>query len=133
VWADLRVDDEDQRSGAPEDHLVVEGGVEEVDLAGEVTDLEADEGAAGHVLSADLVGALQEQGLVGRHLMENHLLDGGLLLLRPISRMRGLTSPFRGSLKPNTTGTEEPEMLQDEVLLHNRLIRGWGSTQCHDV
>lgn len=78
MWPDLWVDDKDQRSGASEDHFVVEGGVEEVYLTREVPDLEADEGAAGDVLPADLVGALQKQGLIGGHFMENHLLDGGL-------------------------------------------------------
>lgn len=72
----LGVDNENERSRAPEYHLVVEGGVEEIYLTRKVPDLEADEGAVGHVLSADLIGALQEQGLVGGHLVEDHLLDG---------------------------------------------------------
>lgn len=81
VWSSpshLGVNNEDQRSGASEDHFIIKRGLEKVDLSRKVPDLEADEGAAGHVLSADLVGALQEQGLAGGHLVENHLLDGRL-------------------------------------------------------
>lgn len=78
LWPDLRVDNKDKRAGSSEDHFVVKGGVEEVNLAWEVPDLEADKGAARDILSANLIGAFQEQGLVGRHFMENHLLDGGL-------------------------------------------------------
>ena len=55
----------------------VKSGVEEIDLAGKVPDLEADEGAVGDVLSANLIGALQEESLVGGHLVEHHFLDGG--------------------------------------------------------
>lgn len=78
LWPDLWVDDKDKSSSASKDHFIVKGGVKEVNLAGEVPDLEADKGAAGDILSADLIGALQEQGLTGGHFMENHLLDGGL-------------------------------------------------------
>lgn len=74
----LRVNNKDQCSGTSEDHFIIKRGLEKVDLSRKVPDLEADEGAAGHVLSADLVGALQEQGLAGGHLVENHLLDGRL-------------------------------------------------------
>lgn len=69
----LSVDDEDQGARSFEDHLTVEGGIEEVHLAGKVPDLEVDEGAAGNVVLVDFVGALQEQSLVGRHLVENDL------------------------------------------------------------
>lgn len=74
----LRVDDENKRPRAAEDHLVVEGRVEEIDLTRKIPDLEADERAVGHVLSADLISALQEQRLVGGHLVEDHFLDGRL-------------------------------------------------------
>lgn len=77
LWADLGVNDKDQRSGAPEDHFIIKSGVEKINLARKVPDLEADKGAAGHVFSADLIGALQEQRLAGGHFMEYHLLDGG--------------------------------------------------------
>jgi hypothetical protein len=30
-----------------------------------------------HLIFDDLRGALQEEGLVGRHLVEDHTLDGG--------------------------------------------------------
>lgn len=69
----LSIDDEYQGPGSSEDHLIVKGGVKEVDLAGEVPDLEVDERAAGDVVFVDLVGTLQEQGLIGRHFVENHL------------------------------------------------------------
>lgn len=69
----LSVNDEDQGTRSFEDHLAVEGGVEEVHLTGKVPDLEVDEGAAGNVVLVDFVGALQEQSLVGGHLVENDL------------------------------------------------------------
>lgn len=69
----LSVDDKYQGPSSPEDHLVVKGGIEEVHLAREVPDLEVDERAAGDVVLVDLVGALQEQSLVRRHFVENHL------------------------------------------------------------
>lgn len=74
----LWVDHENERSRATEYHLVVEGGVEEIDLSRKVPDLEADEGAVGYILSADLISALQEQSLIGGHLVEDHFLDGRL-------------------------------------------------------
>lgn len=74
----LGVDDEDEGSCAPEDHLVVKGGVEEVDLPGEIPNLKVDEGAVGDVLPADLVGAFQEERLIGRHLVEDDFLNGRL-------------------------------------------------------
>ena len=73
VWAHLGIDDEDEGSGAREDHLVVKRGVKEVHLSGEVPDLEVDEGASREVVLVDLVGALQEERLVGRHLVEDDL------------------------------------------------------------
>lgn len=69
----LSINDEYQSPGSSEDHRVVEGGVEEVHLTWEVPDLEVDKGAAGDVVLVDLVGALQKQGLVGRHFVENDL------------------------------------------------------------
>lgn len=69
----LSINDKYQGPSSSEDHLVVKSGVEEVDLAWEVPDLEVDERAAGDVILVDLVGALQEQGLIGRHFVENHL------------------------------------------------------------
>lgn len=69
----LSIDDKYQSPSSSEDHLVVEGGVEEVNLAWEVPNLEVDEWAAGDVVLVDLVGALQEQGLIGRHFVEHHL------------------------------------------------------------
>lgn len=71
--AHLSIDDKDQRSRSLEDHLAVKRGVEEVHLAGEVPDLEVDKGAAGDVVLVDFVGAFEEQGLVGRHLVEHNL------------------------------------------------------------
>lgn len=76
--SDLGVDNKNQCSGASEDHFIIKCGLKKVDLSRKIPDLETDEGAAGHILSADLVGALQEQGLAGGHLVENHLLDGRL-------------------------------------------------------
>lgn len=69
----LSIDDKYQSPGSSEDHLIVEGGVEEVDLTWEVPNLEVDKRAAGDVVLVDLVGALQEQGLIGRHFVEHHL------------------------------------------------------------
>lgn len=69
----LSIDDKYQSPSSSEDHLVVEGGVEEVHLTREVPNLEVDKGAAGDVVLVDLVGALQEQGLIGRHFVEHHL------------------------------------------------------------
>lgn len=69
----LCVNDEYQSPRASENHLVVKGGVEEVHLTREVPDLEVDKRATGDVVLVDLVGALQEQGLVGRHFVEYHL------------------------------------------------------------
>lgn len=69
----LSVDDKYQSPRPSEDHLVVEGRVEEVDLTWEVPNLEVDEGAAGDVVLVDLVGALKEQGFIGRHFVEHHL------------------------------------------------------------
>lgn len=69
----LSINDKYQSPRSSEDHLVVEGGVEEIHLAWKVPDLEVDEGAAGDVVFVDLVGAFQEQGLIGRHFVENHL------------------------------------------------------------
>ena len=73
VLANLGIDDEDEGSSAREDHLVVKRGVEEVHLSGEVPDLEVHEGASREVVLVYLVGALQEERLVGRHLVEDHL------------------------------------------------------------
>lgn len=56
----LSVNDKNQSTGSPEDHLTVKRGVEEVHLAREVPDLEVDKGAAGDVVLVDFVGALQE-------------------------------------------------------------------------
>lgn len=78
LWTDLWINDKDQCSSASEDHFVVKSGVKEVNLTRKVPDLETDKGAAGDILSADLISTLQEQSLTGRHLMENHFLDGGL-------------------------------------------------------
>ncbi|KAF3839398.1 hypothetical protein F7725_018115 [Dissostichus mawsoni] len=58
-WSLLRastIDDKYQSPRSSEDHLVVEGGVEEVHLTREVPNLEVDEGAAGDVVLVDLVG-----------------------------------------------------------------------------
>lgn len=73
----LGVDDEDEGAAAAEDHVAVEGGVEEVDLSGEVPDLELDEARVADVVLDDLVGALEEEGLVRGHLVEDDLLDRG--------------------------------------------------------
>ena len=69
----LSVNDKYQGAGSLEDHLAVKRGVEEVHLAGEVPDLEVDEGAAGDVVLVDFVGALEEKRLVGRHLVKYNL------------------------------------------------------------
>ena len=69
----LSIDDEYQSPSSSEDHLIVEGRVEEIDLTWEVPNLEVDKGAAGDVVLVDLVGALQKQGLIGRHFVEHHL------------------------------------------------------------
>jgi len=80
----LSVDDKDQSAGPVEDHLAVEGGVEEVHLAGKVPDLEVDEGGAGDVVLVDFVGALEKQRFIGGHLVENHLVRGAGGLLSPL-------------------------------------------------
>lgn len=72
----LSVNDEDQGTGSLEDHLTVERGVKEVHLTRKVPDLEVDKGGAGDVVLVDFVGALKEQGLIGRHLMEYNLFRG---------------------------------------------------------
>lgn len=71
----LSVDDKYESPRSSEDHLIVEGWVEEVHLAGEVPDLEVHERAAGDVVLVDLVGALQEQGFIGGHFVEDHLKE----------------------------------------------------------
>lgn len=74
----LGVDDKDQCSCSPEDHLVVERRVKKVDLPWEVPDLEVDKGAVGDILPADLVGALQEQRLTRGHFVKDNFLYGRL-------------------------------------------------------
>ena len=76
----LRVDDKDDGAAPLEDFLRVEGGVDEVDLAGKVPYGELDEGRVGHVLLDDLIRALEEEGLVRRHLVEDNL----------VKRLRGI-------------------------------------------
>lgn len=76
MWASvlyLSIDDKYQSPRSSEDHLIVKGGVKEVDLAREIPDLEVDKRAAGDVVLVDLVGALQKQGLIGRHFVKHHL------------------------------------------------------------
>lgn len=70
----LCIDDKYQGPGSSENHLVVKGGIKEVDLSRKVPDLKVDEGAAGDVIFVDLVGALQKEGLIGGHLMKDHLI-----------------------------------------------------------
>lgn len=74
----LGVDDKDQRSCAPEDHLIVKCRVKKVNLPWEVPNLEVDEGAVGDVFPADPVGALQEQRLARGHLVKDNFLYGRL-------------------------------------------------------
>lgn len=74
----LRIDNENKCSRPAENHFIVEGRIKEINLPGEVPDLKADEGAVGDVLATNLVGALQEKRFVGGHLVEHHLLYGGL-------------------------------------------------------
>lgn len=62
--SDLCINDEDQSPCAPEDHLIVKGGVKEVHLTRKVPDLEVNKRAAGDVILVNLVGALQEQRLI---------------------------------------------------------------------
>lgn len=69
----LSIDDKNQRAGAPENHFVIEGGVEKVHLPWKVPYVKVDKGTAGDVVLVDLVGALQEECLIGRHLMKHHL------------------------------------------------------------
>lgn len=69
----LSIDDKYQRACAPENHLVIEGGVEKVHLPRKVPYVKVDEGTAGDVVLVDLVGAFQEKRLIGRHLMKHHL------------------------------------------------------------
>ena len=47
-------------------------------LPREIPNRELDEGAVGDVVLLDLVGCLQEESLVGGHLVEDHLLDRAL-------------------------------------------------------
>ena len=49
-----------------------------VHLPREIPNRELDEGAVGDVVLLDLVGGLQEESLVGGHLVEDHLLDRAL-------------------------------------------------------
>lgn len=72
----LSINDKYQSARSLEDHLTVKRGVQEVHLARKVPDLEVDKGAAGDVVLVDFVGALQEQRLVGGHLVENNLGRG---------------------------------------------------------
>ncbi len=60
------------------DLLRVESGVKEVNLAGEVPHGELDEGGVADLVLDDLRRAFEEEGLVGGHLVEDNLLDGGL-------------------------------------------------------
>lgn len=73
VSAYLSIDDKNQRAGAPENHLVIEGGVEKVHLPWKVPYVKVHEGTGGDVVLVDLVGALQEERFIGRHLMKHHL------------------------------------------------------------
>lgn len=70
------VNDEHQGATTAEDHVRVEGGIEEIDLAGEIPDLELDEAAVVDVVLDDFVRRLEEQCFVGRHLVEDDLLNG---------------------------------------------------------
>lgn len=79
--SNLSVNDKDQSSGSLEDHLAVKRGVEEVHLARKVPDLEVDKGGAGDVVLVDFVGALEEQRLIGWHLVEYNLFRGAWALL----------------------------------------------------
>ena len=45
-------------------------------LSRKIPDGKSDKRGVGNVLLGDLVGALQEESLVGRHLVEDDLLDG---------------------------------------------------------
>lgn len=72
----LGVYDKYQCSCSSEDHLIVKGRVEKVNLSWEVPNLKINKGAVGNVLPADLVRALQEQSFIGRHFMKDDFLDG---------------------------------------------------------
>jgi len=74
----LRVYDKDESPCAAKYHLIVECGVEEINLTRKVPDLEADKGTVGNILSANLIGAFQKESLVGWHLVEHDFLNGRL-------------------------------------------------------
>jgi len=74
----LGIDDKDQGSTASKDHVRIKGRLEEVNLAGEVPDLELHKAGVVDVVLHDLTGRLQEERLVRRHLVEDHFLDGAL-------------------------------------------------------
>lgn len=69
----LSINDENQCTGAPENHLVVKSRVEKVHLTRKVPYVKVDEGAARDVVLVDLVGALQKERLIRGHLMKHHL------------------------------------------------------------
>ena len=90
----MGVDDPDDPAHVGEDRVAVEGGGEVVDLAGEIPDLEvhesgkgfrresrngrSEEGAILHdILFLDRRGGFKEQGLMGGHLVEDDVRDGG--------------------------------------------------------
>ena len=70
----LRIDDENKSAASAEDNLRIERGIERIDLAGKIPDLELHEGAVGDVVTHDLTRTLQKQSLVRRHLMEDDLM-----------------------------------------------------------
>lgn len=73
MLAHLSINDENQRAGAPENHLVIECRVEKVHLPRKVPYVKVHKGTARDVVLADLVGALQEERLIRGHLMKHHL------------------------------------------------------------
>ena len=57
-------------------HLTVKVGVKEVNLTRKVPNLELDKRRVGYFILDNLVCALQKEGFIGGHLVEDHFLDG---------------------------------------------------------
>lgn len=72
----LGIDDEDQRATIAEDHVRVEGGIDEIDLTRKIPDRKLHKTGIIDVVLDDLRGGLEEECFIRRHFMEDHLLYG---------------------------------------------------------
>jgi hypothetical protein len=71
----LRVDDPHKCTTAPIGAVRLDRGGGGVHVARKIPDLKLEEGRIGNVVLHQLVGGLEEERLMWRHLMEDHFLD----------------------------------------------------------